>query len=168
MEVRTALKEQYHAGLAMLAQCLDRCPDHLWTAGEYPRTYWRIAYHAIYFTHLYLGQDEGSFQPWPERKDEFPEMWRKPWELEPYELPEEAGLYSQRELRKYLEFVDQLIDPTVDGLDLDTSESGFGWYKNISKLSHQIMNVRHVQGHVGQLSELLMAHGIDLNWVARS
>lgn len=167
MDVRTALKEQYHGGLAMLGQCIDRCPDHLWTAGEHPRMYWRIAYHAIYFTHLYLGQDEDSFQPWPERKDEFPGMWQKPWDLEPYELPEEAALYSQQELRKYIQFLDQLIDPTVDALDLDTGDSGFRWYKNISKLSHQLMNVRHVQGHVGQLSELLMAHGIDIDWVSR-
>jgi hypothetical protein len=38
----------------------------------------------------------------------------------------------------------------------------------MSKLSHELMNLRHTQGHVGQLSELLMARGIDTGWVARS
>jgi len=38
----------------------------------------------------------------------------------------------------------------------------------MSKLSHQIMNLRHIQGHVGQLSELLMAKGIDTDWTAKS
>ncbi len=57
---------------------------------------------------------------------------------------------------------------TVDHLDLAAGETGFSWYKNMGKLSHQLMNLRHIQGHVGQLSELLMAKGIDTDWVARS
>ena len=61
-----------------------------------------------------------------------------------------------------------MVDPTVDQLNLDSDETGFSWYKNMSKLSHQLMSLRHLQGHVGQLSELLMARGIDTDWVARS
>ena len=68
---------------------------------------------------------------------------------------------------EYLRFVDELVDPTTDQLDLDSDESGFSWYEDISKLSHELMNLRHVQGHVGQLSELLMARGIDTYWVAK-
>lgn len=167
MDVRTALKEQYHAGLKMLDQCVDRCPEDLWISGTFPRSYWRIAFHAVYFSHLYLGQGEDAFQPWPDRKDDFPGMWRPPFELEPYELPAEASVYSREEIREYISFVDGLLDPTVDALDLDTDQSGFSWYPRISKLSHQILNVRHIQGHVGQLSELLMARDIDIDWSSR-
>ena len=46
MELRTALKEQYHAGLTMLRQCVEQCPDDLWTSGAHPRPFWRIAFHA--------------------------------------------------------------------------------------------------------------------------
>jgi len=121
----------------------------------------------VYFTHLYLGQGEDSFAPWPGRGDDFPGMWQKPWDLEPYELPEDAAVYARAQMLEYVAFLDQLIAPTVDALDLDTLESGFRWYRNISKLSHQLMSVRHLQGHVGQLSELLMAHGIDIDWVSK-
>lgn len=38
----------------------------------------------------------------------------------------------------------------------------------MSKLSHELMNLRHTQGHVGQLSELLMARGIDTDWISKS
>jgi hypothetical protein len=38
----------------------------------------------------------------------------------------------------------------------------------MSKLSHELMNLRHIQGHVGQLSELLMVAGIDTRWIARA
>jgi hypothetical protein len=181
MDLRASLKEQYHAGLAMLADCVAKCPEDLWSAaspssdGErtIDRGYWRIAYHAVYFTHLYLGQNEAAFQPppldWaPGRRDEYAGLWAPPWDLEPYELPEGAGLYSRQEILAYIEFVGRLVDPTVDELDLDTDESGFRWYRNISKLSHQLMNLRHIQGHVGQLSELLLALGIDTDWVAKA
>jgi hypothetical protein len=168
MELRPALKEQYHAGLAMLGQCIERCPEDLWTAGTHPRTFWRIAFHAVYFTHLYLGQSEDTFQPWPVRREGFPSMWQRPWELEPYELPDEAEVYERKEILEYVAFVHGLVDSTVDALDLDTDESGFSWYRNISKLSHQLLNLRHVQGHVGQLSELLMARDVDIDWVSRA
>ena len=65
MELRQALMEQYHAGLAMLAECVAKCPEGIWLKGEHPRTFWRIAFHAAFFTQLYLGQNEAAFQPWP-------------------------------------------------------------------------------------------------------
>jgi hypothetical protein len=169
MELRQALKEQYHAGLAMLAECVEKCQEGMWLEGEHPRAFWRIAFHAAFFTHLYLGQNEEAFQPWPGRREGIhPGLWHQPWAVEPYELPEGAESYRRNELLDYLRFVDELVDPTVDQLNLDADQTGFSWYKNMSKLSHELMNLRHLQGHVGQLSELLMARGIDTDWVGKS
>jgi hypothetical protein len=169
MELRQALKEQYHAGLAMLAECVEKCPEEMWLEGAHPRTFWRITFHTAFFTHLYLGQNEAAFQPWPGRKQGIHfRLWSQPGEEEPYELPEGTEVYQRDEILAYLRYVDNLIDPTVDQLDLDTDDTGFSWYPNMSKLSHQLMNLRHIQGHVGQLSELLMAKGIDTDWVGKS
>lgn len=169
MELRQALREQYHAGLAMLAECVEKCPEGMWLEGKHPRAFWRIAFHAAFFTHLYLGQDLEAFQPWPGRREGIHHrLWEHPEEVEPYELPEGAEVYPGRELLEYIRFVDSLIDSTVDQLDLDAEETGFCWYPNMSKLSHQLMSLRHLQGHVGQLSELLMARGIDTDWISRS
>ena len=49
-------------------------------------------------------------------------------------------------------------------MDLEAKTCGFSWYK-VPKLEHQIVNIRHLGGHVGQLSELLMANGILVDWV---
>jgi hypothetical protein len=167
--LRRALREQYHAGLAMLAQCVERCPEEMWTEGEHPRTFWRVAFHAAFFTHLYLGQNEEAFVPWPGRREGVHHgLWHRPWEVEPYELPKGAEGYDRGEIVEYIGFIGGLIDPTVDALDLDSGETGFSWYRGMSKLSHQILNLRHLQGHVGQLSERLMARGIDTDWVAKS
>lgn len=166
MEIREAMIEQYLAGLAMMRQCIERCPPGLWTSGKHPRQFWRIAFHGIFFTHLYLGQTEQDFIPWPTRRNLSTDLWDNPGEVEPYELPEEEPPHTQQEMTDYLDYVASLIRPTGEALDLDTPESGFGWYKNISKLSHQLLNIRHLQGHVGQLSELLMMHDIDIDWIS--
>ena len=92
---------------------------------------------------------------------------RKAIDVEPYELPEGVAPLTQHEVRDYIAYVRGLIDSTVDTLDLDSQATGFSWYPNMTKLSHELMNLRHIQGHVGQLSELLMAKGIDIDWIAR-
>ena len=186
MEIREALKSQYRGGLAMMARCIERCPDDLWVAPNPPETvrasegnpdwngvtrpFWRIAFHTVYFTHLYLGQNADAFQPPPGtsavRRRDFAPMWQSPWDLEPYELPTDANPCSRSEVLAYVGFVVGLVDQTVEGLDLDHPQSGFPWYENCTKIAHQLMNLRHLQGHVGQLSELLMLRGIDIDWVS--
>lgn len=165
MELRQALKEQYHAGLAMLAECVEKCPEGMWIEGEHPRTFWRIAFHAAFYTHLYMGQNEEAFQPWPGRREGIDHgLWEDPAH------PEGAEIYRRNEILDYIRFVDGLVDPTVDQLNLDADETGFSWYDvvpGMSKLSHELMNLRHTQGHVGQLSELLMAKGIDADWISK-
>jgi hypothetical protein len=168
MDMRGALKEQFHAGLAMLAECVEKCPDDLWVSGVYPRFYWRIAFHAAFFTQLGLGKDLSAFEPWPGRREGIHEgLWETPEYVEPYELPDGVERYSQVEIGAYIQFVDGLVDRLLDDIDLESESSGFPWYQNMSKVSNVLMNLRHVQGHVGQLSELLMARGIDISWIGK-
>ena len=171
MDIQTALKEQLHGGLAMLRQCIERCPDALWVSGTHPRPYWRIAWHTLYFTHNHLAQSEEAFNSsvpeWPAIVKE--RLWlrddQKAVEVEPYELPEGVPPLSRSEMVVYLEYVEGLVDSAVDGLDHESDSTGFSWYPNMSKMSHELMNLRHIQGHVGQLSELLMMRGIDIDWI---
>lgn len=159
MNIQTALKGQYHAALKMLRQCVEMCPEEVWVSGEHPRTYWRIAYHAVFYTHLYLMPTDKHFEPWGKYREDAEALWENP----PVGSP-----YSIDELLEYIDFVSGNVDAWVDALDLSLAETGFPWYKKMTKLDHQIMNIRHTQGHVGQLSELLMARGIDIDWVGRA
>ena len=164
MEFRQAFKEQLHAGLAMLADCIERCPDDLWTAGEPPRTFWRVAFHAAYFTQLYLGQNEAAFEPWTGHREDVGAQVNPTADVEPYELAEETEPYSRERMLGYVAFIRSRVDAIVDALDLDTPQSGFPNYPKLGKLSHELLTLRHLQGHVGQLSERLMAQGIDTDW----
>ena len=56
------LKSQYHAGLAMLREAIERCPDQLWLDTQPVNAFWQMAYHALFFTHLYMGADAASFR----------------------------------------------------------------------------------------------------------
>ncbi len=103
-----------------------------------------------------------DFQRWEHDRDEAHSMWEEPWT--PETRPAHAEPYSQAQLLAYWKIVDDAIDSRVDAMDLDAETSGFDWYK-IPKLEHQLVNLRHIQAHVGQMSELLMAQGIDTDWV---
>ena len=76
--------------------------------------------------------------------------------------------YTKEEILDYLNFIDESISGWVDRLDLDSQESGFSWYPNLPKLDHQLLNLRHLAGHAGQLSELVMQAGVhEIKWSTR-
>lgn len=154
VNLRPALKNQYHLGLAMLRQCVEDCPDDLWESGSHPRTYWRLAFHAAYFTHLYLHPDTKSFVPWDKHRDKVPHLWGR---------PPVVPSYSRADVLEYIEKIDAGIDQMIDGLDLEAPKSGFTLYK-MPKIELLMLNQRHLQGHIGQLSELLFTRGIEVRW----
>lgn len=54
---------------------------------------------------------------------------------------------------------------TLAAMDLGAEESGFPWHP-MSKLEHQLVNLRHLQHHVGQLNDRLRAGvGEGVDWV---
>lgn len=144
----------------MLRQCVERCPQDVWVSGTHPRNFWRIAYHAVFFGHLYLMQGEAAFVPWEHHRASATDLWdaTNTPVIEPY---------AREEVIEYIDWLDSQVEPVVDGLDLDSKDSGFSWYPDMAKLDHELMSIRHIQGHVGQLSELLMAHGVDTDWCRR-
>ena len=62
--MRKILKSQYHAALAMLLETIERSPDDVWYNDEQKNSFWQIAYHALFFTHVYLQPKEAAFRPW--------------------------------------------------------------------------------------------------------
>lgn len=60
LDVSGTLKRQYHAGLQMLRQAVEPCPDGLWLSDEHPNQFWHVAYHVLHYTHLYLQHHTGQ------------------------------------------------------------------------------------------------------------
>lgn len=156
--LRNALKSQYRAALAMLREAVERCPDSLWVAGNPP--FWRIAYHAAFFAHFYLGPDEAAFCPWEHHRPG----------SESLDAPPEAmgEPYTRAQVLDYLSQCSAMLDPTIAALDLTSRDPGFSWYQ-VSKVEHQIINIRHIQHHAVYLSAALRASGQDpVTWISPS
>lgn len=165
MDLEKALTGQFRAGLAMLRECVQLCPDDLWaaTVDKPPRTFWRIAYHAALYTHFYLGQNEGVFAPWDKHVRHAPMTFAD----EGQELPPADTLYTQDDVVAYIDGLSDRMADTIAALDLGSPESGFPWYPDFPKLDHVLLTLRHLGVHVGQLQELLFARGIEPDWVSR-
>jgi hypothetical protein len=163
MDVRQALKSQYHASLAMLKQAIEQCPEDLWAGGAYPTAFWRVAYHTLFFTHLYLQPDELAFRPWEHHRTEYQFLGALPFP--PYRQPKIEDPYSKSQILEYWQLCDRMADSEVDQMDLDAQECGFPWYK-CPKLDHQIINIRHIQHHAALLAgRLRSAVGANIEWV---
>jgi hypothetical protein len=165
MGVRAALKTQHHAALGMLRQTIELSPDDLWTSEAHPNRFWHVVYHALFYGHLYLVQNEKAFTPWEHHREEHQFLGKVPWP--PHHEVRLGEPYAKEDLLAYLDEVDGMVDPVVADLDLDTEDCGFWWY-DLPKLDHELLCIRHTQHHVGQLAERLRVEaGLGLEWRAR-
>ena len=123
--IRSALKSQYHASLAMLRAAIRRCPDDLWTSsGRHANPFWRIAYHTLYYTHLYLQPNNWVFRPWEHHQRGIQRM-RTPLKTK--------RLYAKAEVLAYWSICDSVVDGAVEALDLNDPQSGFSWYNRTAR-----------------------------------
>jgi hypothetical protein len=157
MDIKRAIKRQNHAALAMLRQGIERCPDDLWVGGEFPRNPWRIAYHAAAYAHLYLYANLKEWKQWPKHRQEC--TW-----LVGDDVPMMEP-YTRAEMLELLDLIDQEVDERIDALDLNEATCGFTWYPDVSRVELMFLSLRHLHGHIGQLSELLIARGLDIDWM---
>jgi len=151
MDYRQIIRSQYLATLEMLKQAIERCPATLWNDPADQNKFWHVAYHALYYTHLYLQPSEQDFEPWAKHRKS-------------HDLAKAADPHSKEEILQYLAFCQQQVIEQVPQLNLD-AESGFYWL-SLSKAELQIYNIRHLQQHAGELMERLGSRaGIDVDWV---
>lgn len=159
MDFRAAIKSQTHAALAMLAECVRDCPSDLWLSGAHPRPYWKTAYHATAYAHLFLFPMLDSWERWsfhrPEATWTFSDDGSEIPVIEPY---------TPDQVMEYIQLIEAEIDGRIDALDLDVDESGIPWFPGMSRAELLILNVRHISEHVGQMHELRIAAGLDVEW----
>jgi hypothetical protein len=148
----------------MLREAIELCPNDLWLDTRPTNAFWQVAYHALFFTHFYLGRDAESFQPWAEHRRDSQNEDGIPGDPDPKStLPLIPRPYSKEQALRYWAIVDGMVDPAVDAMDLSRNESGFHY--RMSKLEHQLVNLRHIQHHAAQLADRLRdARGVGVKW----
>jgi hypothetical protein len=163
MDPTEAIHSQYHAALQMLKEAIIACPDSLWDAPEPPNRFWQLAFHTLFYTHLYLQDSESNFQRWSKHRPGAEELGHiSPQQAELLEV----APYSKGEILEYLALCNEEVVTQVKPQRLDVP-SGFDWLP-FSKFDCHLYTIRHIQQHVGELYERLGTHaGIYVGWVGR-
>jgi hypothetical protein len=161
MDVKPVIASQYRASLLMLRRAVAECPETAWDDPAQKNRFWHVAFHVLFYTHLYLQETEGAFAPWAKHRGETQFLGPLPWP--PHRDPKIGAPYSPGEILEYLDLVEDEIGRRVPAMDLD-APSGFDWLP-FGKLELQLYNIRHVQHHAGQLIDRLRAFGISVGWV---
>lgn len=155
-QIKRALESQYLAALAMMRDCIQYCPEELWLSGTFPRNTWRIAYHGLFYTDLYSGQTDQDFAVWSGTTRAGAGLWKEDEGADPNETP-----YLSASLMDYCDWLAAEIPKRLAAMDIMSQTCGIPWYDPFPKLDHQILNIRHLNQHVGQVSQIMMDHGVD-------
>jgi hypothetical protein len=151
MDIIAILISQYLASLEMLKQTIILCPQSIWNTPGDKNKFWQAAYHALFFTHLYVSDSEESFIPWIKHLngyEDFVLQFREP--------------YGKDTILEYLAFCQREVAERVPRLNLDESFSG----RPYNKLELQIYSIRHIMQHTGELMERLGSRvDAQINWV---
>jgi hypothetical protein len=166
MNVPAALKSQYHAALKTLRLAVEQCPDDRWNMpADGLAAFWRVAYHTLFFAHVYLQQDESLFRPWAKHQQDVQSLGPIPSDQD--RQPEPCQPYTKGDILEYLGVCDGMVDNAVDALDLDAPQCGFPWF-SMPTLEHQLVNIRHIQHHAAALSSRLRREAeIAVPWVGK-
>ncbi|MBX3142222.1 MAG: DinB family protein [Trueperaceae bacterium] len=164
--VRLALASQYRAGLAMLREAVELCPDGAWESQDHANAFWQVAYHALYFTHLYLQPTPQDFVPWPGHQSAVQNQDGIGGPPDPYSSwPVVPDPYTKQQVLEYCAYIDERIGGFLEALDLGSPDCGFPWYQ-VSKFEFQLVNVRHLHHHMAQLADRVRtATGRGVSWV---
>ncbi len=162
--LKPILLAQFEAALAMLRQCLERCPPEHWDGliAKYP--FWMVAYHTLCFDDCYLAPSDAAWVP-STGPGGFHPAGRA-------ELEEEypSRRFERDELLRYADFVrDRLRRVLGEGTEGETAgslagPSGFPWLP-FTRAELHLYNLRHIQHHTGQLTAFLRRVGVETGWV---
>lgn len=164
--LRATLKSQYHAALLMLRQAIELCPDEAWTGTDHTNAPWQIGYHTIFFADLYSCTSESAFRPWTghQAENQYPDAIPGPPDPKS-KLPLLPDPYTKAQVLAYWKHCDDMIDDAVEAMDIRSPESGFSWYR-VSKLEHQLINLRHIQHGAAQIADRVRAASdVGVDWV---
>ena len=154
METPAILISQYLASLEMLKQTITQCPESIWNAQADRNKFWHTAYHALFFTHLYVSDSEETFSPWIKHRAGY----------EDFEGLKDFVPYEKETILEYLSFCQHEVAGRLPRMHLDEQE-GFG-DRTMSKFELQIYSIRHIMQHAGELMERLGSRtGAEIDWV---
>jgi hypothetical protein len=160
----SVVTSQIRAALKMLRSAIEACPDSLWNREcDHNRT-WVLAYHTLFFAHLYLSPSEEAFEPFEREVEGFTGYGRD--HLGDWTKLSQADVLSKEDVLAYCDYVDERVASLVASTSFD-AVSGFHWLP-FSKGETHLYNLRHIQHHAAQMIERLRQEtGTAIRWVGQ-
>jgi len=163
---QTLLGRQCVAAIQTLRLAIEACPDELWDDRTDGSPFWHLAYHALFFTDLYLSDDEKTFEPRDFHEDKAHFL--------PGDYKEFGGVVTTPDKAftrdQLLDYADHCVRKCADTFEKLTDERalercGFWWYElNVGEFL--LNNLRHTQHHAGQLALVLRRRAdVGIDWL---
>ena len=160
-----AIASQLLAGLSMLKDCIDRCPEKEWNERHKDYPFSQVVFHTLFDCDYHLCDNDAEF------KDQiFHRNNRAAFgdyeELEdrmPPRLPERD--FIDRYYEHCREKVVSVVEPKT-GADLAVPNADVR--RNMTRLERYVNLIRHMQHHTAQLGfRLQVVTGQEMAWIAR-
>ena len=163
--IARGLASQTFAALAMLKDCIDRCPEKDWleSHGDYPFS--RVVFHALFDCDYHLSDNQEQFMG-----QAFHANNRESFgDYEELEDRSPRILHDRDFLRRYHE---HCVEKVERGFATRTDEEllvpNADIRGNMTKLERAVNVVRHLQHHAAQLGlRLQFITGEEMEWVSR-
>ena len=160
LDIRSVVCSQFNSTLDMLQQCIEKCPDSLWSDAQDRNPTWRVIYHALFFTDLYLQERAEDFQVWRIHQPDLEDLGAPARDMD----GKPVMPLTRDTLLDYLRHCRGQVEQRTAQLDPEAA-SGFHWLP-FNKLETQFYNIRHIQLHTGELAERLWVRaGVEVGWV---
>lgn len=148
------LRRQFEPTLEMLKQLIEACPDDLWR--EAKSKYWKHVFHATTSMKFWFRQ----------QKDEafvIPDFGRDITEA----LDEDCSDYpTKEEMTIYVDEITEMAREFLDNLTDDNVLEPCALFEEITKTDVILMQIRHVQHHIGYCNSILNTHHLEaVKWV---
>lgn len=148
-------KDEYGALFTMLRRVIELCPPELWDLSDDEPPFWQQAYHALWATDWFFGQNREKF-PSPDFAEDERYDLAKRWETP----------LAKADILVYLDSIEAKGMALFDTLSAPAlaAANPFSWTGPVVG-NLMIYNLRHCIQHVGWLESYLSRRGkIALGW----
>jgi hypothetical protein len=146
MNAQETVQSQYLAALKMLKEAIVKCPPSVWNARADKDKFWFKVQHVLYWAHVDVRATSVGFKPW-----------------KGHGRPVAGRPASREQLLQYLAYIEEHVARPASRADLISSARSGA--KHADQLGRAIASIRHIQQHVGELSERLgTRQGTVLHW----
>ncbi|WNS45148.1 DinB family protein [Paenibacillus sp. MMS20-IR301] len=148
------LRRQFEPVVEMLKQQVAECPDEFWNDAS--QKYWKHVFHAATSMKFWFRQQKEEAFIIPDFGRDITEALDQ--ECSDYPTKEEMTAYVEEMMKVARSFVDELTDETL--------MEPCVLFAEITKMDVVLMQIRHVQHHVGYCNSILNSNQLEaVKWI---